>query len=285
MTTWKTLGVVAPDQLADARRQLHWAVQTVAATADANLEAMHDDGHTSMRWHDPLGALVSHAIGGLRIALRVRTLELVTLDAVGAVAATFALAGRSLDDAMSWAGEHVGGVPRPRDYDMPDHAVRRGARFDADAAALAELERWFANAFALVTELAAAGLPPGPDAMTRNAIPVACWPHHFDVGSIFLLDRKDDGSGDPRGRQIGFGVSPGDHFYEEPYLYVTPHPIPAKAALPPLAVGGAWHRAGFTGAVLTGTTIAAAGAKQHHFARRFFDSAIAAALTVIPTTP
>src|SRR5262249_44003157 len=161
---------------------------------------------------------------------------------------------------------------------------RRGARFDADAAALAELERWFANAFVLVTELAAAGLPPGgspPDPMTRgrtDAIPVACWPHHFDVGSIFLLDRKDDASGDPRGRQIGFGVSPGDHFYEEPYLYVTPYPIPAKVSLPPLAVGGAWHRAGFTGAVLTGTTIAAAGAKQHHLARRFFDSAIAAAL-------
>jgi hypothetical protein len=143
----------------------------------------------------------------------------------------------------------------------------RPARFEAPADHLAELARWFANAFLLVDELAAP---------RTDAVPVALWPHHFDVGSIALLD------GDPKGRQIGFGVSLGDAFYEQPYLYVTPHPIPPKAALPPLAAGGTWHRAGFTGAVLTGTTIAAAGSTQHALARKFFASAIEASLAVIP---
>jgi hypothetical protein len=222
-----------------------------------------DDGHTSMRWDAGHGALVGHDLGdGVRVSLAIASLTIAVGDRA------LPLAGRTLEEARAWVGDALGGpAPTFRDYDMPAAPVRDGAPFAAPPAHTAELARWFGNAFALVGEIAG----------TRaDAIEVACWPHHFDVGSIFVLD------GDPRGRQIGFGVSPGDHFYEEPYLYLTPYPIPPKAALPALAAGGHWHRAGFTGAVLTATTIAAAGARQHALARAFFDRAIAAALAIIP---
>jgi hypothetical protein len=271
--TWKHLGAVAPTELGDARLQLHWAAQTILAVADARLPLAEDDSHTTMRWDDASGALVGHAIDGRRLALRIAPLELAVLDADGAPAATFALGGHTLDEALAWAGAQLGGEPALRGgkgYDMPGHAVATGAAFDAAAAPLAELARWYADAFLLVTEVAASR----PD-----GVGVACWPHHFDVGSIFVLGKN------LRGPQIGIGVSPGDSFYPEPYLYATPYPVAAGAAFPPLAAGGRWHRAGFTGAVLTGTTIAAAGSTQHALARRFFDAAVAACLSLIGPPP
>jgi hypothetical protein len=254
MSTWTPIGAIAPESLAAARRELHWAAQALSATADAHLAHAADDSHTNMRWQD--GALVGRA----EVSLRVASFELVVGDDV------FALRGKTLDEALAWLGEVFGGPAiTAREYDMPP----RPARFDPPADHLAELARWLANAFLLVSELAA----------TRpDAIEVALWPHHFDVGSIFLLD------GDAKGRQIGFGVSMGDHFYEQPYLYVTPYPIPPKPSLPALASGGAWHRAGFTGAVLTATTIAAAGSTQHALASRFFKSAVEASLAIIPAS-
>ena len=252
MSTWTPIGAIAPEALASARRELHWAAQALAATADAHLAHAADDSHTNMRW-DGVGL-----VGKAEVSLRVAAFEL----AVGPD--VFDLRGRTLDAALAWLGELFGGPAiTPREYDMPP----RPARFEADPAHLAELARWIANAFLLVGELAAS---------RNDAIEVAMWPHHFDVGSIFLLD------GDPKGRQIGFGVSLGDRFYEEPYLYVTPYPIPPKVSLPTLAAGGAWHRAGFTGAVLTATTIAAAGSTQHALASRFFKSAVDASLAIIP---
>ena len=83
-------------------------------------------------------------------------------------------------------------------------------------------------------------------------------------------------------RLVGIGVSPGDHHLAEPYLYLTPWPIPDGAALPALATGR-WHTDGFTGAILPGTALCAAGdgAAQHALGRRFFDENVTMALELI----
>ena len=65
--------------------------------------------------------------------------------------------------------------------------------------------------------------------------------------------------------EIGIGLSPGDKYYAEPYLYVTPYPIAKDARFPELP-GGIWRREGWTGAVLRGSEIAA-GADPHGFLR------------------
>jgi hypothetical protein len=93
----------------------------------------------------------------------------------------------------------------------------------------------------------------------------------------------DAGAPPDKARQIGFGMSPGDASYAQPYFYVTPWPIPAGASLPPLAAGGHWHSQGFTGAVLTGEAVVAApsATEQQDRVANFLRSAIEASRAVV----
>jgi hypothetical protein len=231
-------------QLADARIQLHWAVQVVSSLADRRLPPAADDSHTSMEWR--AGAL--HGQAGL--ALRVAEL------ALERGAEVYPLRGRTLREAFSWAEAGA-----PRDYDMPAHALQDGAAFDADAGALAELALWYGAADTWLRELAAG---------QAAALPVRCWPHHFDLASISY----PDGTPGRDARQIGFGLSPGDGYHEAPYWYLTPYPVAAGARFAELDGGGVWQPSGFTGAVLVGV-------RDEPAVRAFFASAFAAARALL----
>jgi len=273
---WKSLGNPSPTSLREARVQLHWAAQVLSALADRWLQAQPDDSHTNMEWRPELGALVGNPTeSGLRLALRPHDLHLLALREDRTVA-TLALGGATLAEAMRWADEQAatsGGGPvrgvQARDYDMPAHPVRSaGAPFTVDGEALAALGRWFQAGDALLRELAAR--EPG-------TIPVRIWPHHFDAGSIAFLDEPGHTA-----RQLGFGLSPGDHYYEEPYFYLTVYPMRPSPRFPALAGGGFWReQPPFVGAVLRGSTLVGE-ADPLAAARAFFDSAFAGARTLLP---
>jgi hypothetical protein len=73
---------------------------------------------------------------------------------------------------------------------------------------------------------------------------VRCWPHHYDIATLFALD-----DGDPEtARSVGIGLSPGDSAYAEPYLYCNPWPVP-DGALPTAPGPLRWHTEGFTSLV------------------------------------
>ncbi len=236
---WETLGRAAPSLLTDSRVQLHWAAQVLSACADRWVAPHGDDGHTTMEWDGARGALVGQATaGGAPLALRIADLTLVAGEELP-------LAGRTLGDALAWADRQLaaaaGAEPRdvrPRDYDMPAHPVASGAPFAPDPEALAELASWYADGDAILRDIAG---------RQTGATAVRCWPHHFDIAAILYLDPDR-----PResARQIGFGLSPGDQHYPEPYFYLTPHPIEVDVTFPPLPSGGRWQRTGFTGAIL-----------------------------------
>ena len=262
-----------PTELRDARVQLHWAAQVLSAAADRWLLPQPDDSHTSMEWLPEPGVLVGNAMAsGLRLALALGGFELRTLQGDRTVAA-LELTGRTLADAMHWADAQIaaaeGGPPRGirgRDYDMPEHPVRTaGAAFSADRASLAELAGWFTHADLVLREVTA---------RERFALPVRVWPHHFDAGSISYLDEPG-----PSSRQIGFGLSPGDHYYEQPYFYVTAFPWPSSPQFLPLPGGGFWReQSPFVGAILLGSSIAAA-TDPLATSRSFLEAAIAASRT------
>ena len=65
-----------------------------------------------------------------------------------------------------------------------------------------------------------------------------------------MLVRFDEGAGEAS-RSIGIGFSPGDEYYQEPYLYVSPYPVPKNPTPPALPSGGHWHTKDFFGAVAT----------------------------------
>ncbi|RMH19550.1 MAG: hypothetical protein D6701_04900, partial [Gemmatimonadetes bacterium] len=220
---------IDPRTLVDARLELHHAVQLLAMFGQACVPARDDDSHRSMTWDGGRRAFRSEpSPAGIRVWLRPADLT-VSVGSREHEAAALSLVGRTLDEAVAWLAEalaDVGGAERPAltwpEYDLPDHPVRHGAAFSGGSEGhLRDLEARYHEAAALLDDLAGA---------EPHATPVRCWPHHFDIATLLLLD-PEFGAAD--GRSVGVGMSPGDQGYPEPYWYVTPYPYPDLAGEPP----------------------------------------------------
>lgn len=243
---WRPLGAVAPTALAEARLKLHHAAQIVSGVGRTLLPKQDDDSHTNLRWDRRLGALVSRRVDGdkpFSAALEFVALRLMLLDENDEALVTASLRRMTVDEGYAWLAEGVAarlghvleGGFAPLRYEIPDHPVADGARFVVeDQSAFSELARWFHNADLLFAELRAA---------EPKTSEVRCWPHHFDLGALIEL-------GD--GKQIGFGLSPGDSKYGQPYFYCSPYPQPSADALPAIDSPGQWHTDGFVSVVLPG---------------------------------
>ena len=270
---WSTLGVKAPTALVKARTLAHHAVQWPTRAARSNLEALPDDSHSSLTWDSARGALFSQAlpVGGadVRVGLRMSGLALIILR--GEIALdTYELAGRRdsmvgvwLDSALRALGlKPASGVTLP--YTIPYHPVARGSvySFSGEFEAFAELAQWFAAAADMLEDVPRDYPAAHPDAGSAR-----CWPHHFDIATLLTLDA----AAGEAARSIGVGVSLGDHYYAQPYVYVSPWPQLNAAQLPDLPPPGHWHTQGFVGAVATGDeilTLADRGAGTFAFVRR-----------------
>jgi hypothetical protein len=189
------------------------------------------------------------------------------------VADEFALDGKRHDQAGAWLDRLAmgAGLALPSGatlpYAIPTHAVGDGAAYAvaAQRAEFTTLAQWFAIADETLGDIRAS-LPPG------TASPVRCWPHHFDMATLWTL-----GDGDAEtAPSVGIGMSPGDGHYPQPYFYVSPWPRPAPEQLPPLPAPGHWHSQDFIAAILPGEAIVAMKDRRAE-ARQFLDAAIAAA--------
>jgi hypothetical protein len=250
---WRTVGGVDHGRMREARLQAHYAVQWLARVARAFVPPQPHDGHTNLGWDGAVDGFTTHPMqDGTRLGLKLSELTLVLLNAGGTPAQPFPLDGRADTDVRAWLGAQIGAkglqadaLDAPSPYEMPAHPLAKGARYTAAelADALGELAAWYANANG-----ALARLREHLTARKFSVPPVRCWPHHFDLDCLLSL---------PAGRSVGAGFSPGDHYYEEPYFYVSAYPGPDAAALPKLPLGH-WHTQDFTGAVATASDIVAA---------------------------
>lgn len=254
---WSALGRTPPTALVAARTLAHHAVQWPTRAARANLAALPDDSHSSLDWDAALGALLSlpppARPGDLRLGLQIAGLRLIAVrdgrvrDELTLDGKTDAAAGVWVDSLLKAAGlAPASAIALP--YEIPDDPVASGAPYEVrnEATALEELARWFGAGSAVLEELRTrlAALRPGPS-------PLRCWPHHFDIATVVGLEE-----GDPEhARSIGIGLSPGDEFYPQPYVYLGPSPPLQASGLPDLPRPGHWHTQGFIGAVATGEAI------------------------------
>jgi hypothetical protein len=275
MSDWETLGAVEPRNLVEARQQIHWAAQAVAAVGKQLLPHQPDFGEQSFTWMAGPRALAQGVVEGprpFRAAVRLAEPALLLLDEEGETLSRMPIEGRTLDEAYEWVRQEAEALlgrplakPLERPVGIPEHPVATGAPFHlAGSAAAAELERYYAGADRLLRGL-----------RERNpgASPVRCWPHHFDLATLILLDPEADPE---TARSIGVGLSPGDSGRPEPYFYVLPWPRPA-GDLPALD-GGAWNTEEWLGAVLEAADFTAAGSNGAQRARieRFLNSAVQA---------
>jgi hypothetical protein len=248
---WRPVGRVGLPELREARAQAHHAAQWLSRAAYGFLPAQADYSHTNLGWEEAFDGFATHALkDGVRLGVRLTDLSLALLDTRGTLRAQFRLDRRTDADVRAWLGPQISALgleaarldTRP-DYQMPEHPIAKGAAYAARGDALSELAAWFANADRLLQEVRRS--------CAAEASPVRCWPHHFDIATLIAL--PDEGT--KAGRSVNAGLSPGDHYYDEPYYYVSPWPYPDADKLPPVPEPGRWHTHEFTAAVAPASRI------------------------------
>lgn len=240
-------GNTPPTALTAARLALHHAAQLVAAAGQALAPKAADDSHRATAWSDDGPAFVGRPLpSGHRVALTVDgALRLV--DPRGVVVAETAPAGRPRGEALKWLAAALvdrGAADADLELTLPEWDMPPvGDTLPAlDVEAGAELGRWYALGHAILERVRA---------RWPAASPITVWPHHFDIASLVAIDPDPHA---PGARSVGVGLSPGDGSYDEPYLYISPYPAPAK--LEPLPDVEA-RAEGWIGYVIRGSTVAA----------------------------
>lgn len=249
--TNQAMFAVPASELTLARQLSHEAVQWVSRAARANLEARSDDSHSNLGWREDGGAFVSHELDAakrLQLGFSFASGSLLWL-ADGKLADSMPL--RSVDEraAKAWCDAHLteAGLRTTDQAEVPyelepiDYAAFKAL---AVAGGLATLGGWYSTAQAVLDELVS------EFATMAVALPtVRCWPHHFDLATLFFLD-----GGDPEAaRSIGVGLSPGDESYAEPYFYCTPWPTPEHRPDAPGLLH--WHTEGFVSLICPASRI------------------------------
>lgn len=253
---WSKLGRTPPSALAGARKLAHHAAQWPTRAARANLRALPDDSHSAYAWEASHAALVTHGLpakgGDVRVGIRIPRLEMIitrgnnVLDAFQFDGKTDAQAGTWIDSKLRALGLKLASDVR-LPYDLPDHPTGgKPHQLAMLGRELGELARWFGGSADVLEEFAAKLTGP-------RASPVTCWPHHFDIATLVSLEEGHAANA----RTIGVGVSPGDQYYAQPYVYVSPWPRFDGEKLPDAPPPGHWHTEGFFGAVATGDDILA----------------------------
>jgi len=254
---WRPLGRVDFAQLRAARLQTHYAAQWLARAARACIPPQPDDGHTNLGWDGGFDGVTTHPLqAGIRLGLRMPDLTLALVENAR-ISHSLPLHGRTEAEAREWLGEQMAtldlghsAIDDPLPYALPDHPLAQGGHYDTAtfSAPLRELSAWYANGFSALSNvmqrLVARGLP---------APEVRCWPHHFDLDCLTPIGNGRAGTAPT----MGAGFSPGDHYYEEPYFYLSLHPRPDRSLLPRLNALGHWHTQDFLAAVAPASKILA----------------------------
>jgi hypothetical protein len=128
-------------------------------------------------------------------------------EVTGSAARTTALdlAAATLEDAAELADVDLS-APFDAGHDTPSMGDP-GSVLDVDAASADALAAWFRFGWAVLDETVA-GLGPAAESSV-----VQLWPEHFDAG----INVAAGSAG-----RVNLGVSPGDAYSEQPYLYVGP---------------------------------------------------------------
>ncbi len=237
---------VDPTKLEPIRNAAHMACQWPSRAARANLEAAADDSHSSLSWDEAYQGLVSQGLNddGARVGFSFTRAALFWTNGNGGYgelplgSQTENTIGAWLDEQLDKMGlKPTSKAEMPYDLGLDEvyHLV------DQQPLELAALGDWFAHAHQSFSAL----LPKWQEHAV-SPLTVHCWPHHFDIAILVILEEGDA----EYARSIGMGMSPGDGSYPEPYFYCTPWPPPNPETLPEGPEPFQWHTEEFVALVL-----------------------------------
>lgn len=262
---WWELASHPRDSLNAAWRELHLAAQPAAELSRAFAIPESDDSHTAFEWVSGQSitdgyfrsGLIETPRGVVRSALRIFDMTIFLINANGDVYDELVLSPKpedppaaapelvTLEQAFGWVLSTVMNLfdipirqATQATPDLPDHPVAKGEPFGApNQLALIELVRLYSNTASLLDAMSNA-----LEHDYESAGPVLCWPHHFDLARLFVLER--DAAGEMT-RTLGIGLTPPDSLSESGYWYVSPWSaaaIPTADSMQPKLSHGQWHQ-------------------------------------------
>jgi len=252
-STWQILNNISLKELAEARKQLHQAVQLVSIPPRSFLPKVKDDHFASLRWNKKNNLLESQPWGKdkFKTAISFNNFSVLLFNADKKVIDGFELnnisyrnAYKKLKMLIKQTGEDINKLSLSLPYEITSYQPTNDIEFNFfDESLFLELGNYFNNASLQLEDIVK---------KRTDATEVSCWPHHFDIATLIVLNDSKDNY-----KSIGVGLSPGDDNYNQPYFYITPWPYTniENMTLPVLPSGGFWHTKGWVGSVLTSENI------------------------------
>jgi len=280
--SWSLLTLPFNAGLKDALEQQHHAAQYIAMVGKHLIPQQSDDSNTNMEFDPETGMLVGNPLSnGMKVGLHLDSLNMAILDQSGNEIKTLPLNGKTkkqgfvdMKEALTSLGVDTGTLKNELHYDIPAHALDKGATFLATNQQQFRENLLYRSNARLVMQEVVSGL--------KNAEPVKIWPHHFDTGSFVSFAKNEKGE---LIQTIGLGMAIPDSMIEEPYYYLSfwdadPKNKPGNFAA---LTHGKWMMPEWNGAVLSLSDILqkTSADEQHKLVFNFFNEAVKAAVNFL----
>ncbi len=272
---WGKIALNFDSDMREALQIQHNAAQYIALTGRHLLPQQDDDSNTNMQYISGYNILAGKILSNdLRVALHLSDMFICMIDNGNSCKYIIAIEGKTqqqvfdeLKNALARTGIDVTKLKNKMHYEMPYHALNRGAAFSlADKDFFIENALSRHNADIIVKEIAGG--------FTKSE-PVGIWPHHFDTGSFFPLKSDNKGS---VSKSISIGWAIPDNMVDEPYFYLSwwaEHESINMSELPS-PDAGEWITSGWNGGILKHSDIVNTeiSEKQYDKVMSFFTSGI-----------
>lgn len=277
---WKLIPKNISVDLQGATEQLHYAAQFLAATGHSFLSHQNDDAHTNLAWRQGLGlqSRPFYLDQEYTLNLNYELFQLELQDALGVKVALVKLDQKTRKEVLevlrSLFGErsnHESGTYEPiQHYELPDHPIKNGTPFQqASKASLETLRLFRDNAKTIITSI---------NLDFQEASEMRIWPHHFDNGSICVVERNAAGE---MTKTIGWGFSIPNDTDQEHHFYINHWSKESESEpdhLKTLPEGAYWSKQGKLMAILPIRALQTkiTEAEQAELAHTFFEIGISA---------
>lgn len=283
--SWKLIPKKISVNLRKATEQLHHAAQFLAATGHSFLSHQEDDAHTNLAWRQGLGlqSRPFYLDQQYTLNLNYELFQLELQDALGVTVIFVTLDQKTRKEVLEIlqavfserSNEESGVFESIQHYELPDHPLKHGAPFQQGPEESLDALRLFRdNAQVLISSI---------NQGFEEASEMRIWPHHFDNGSICVVERNTDNE---MTKTVGWGFSiPNDtdsehHFYINHWSKETQE---APGTLAELPEGAYWSEQKKLMAILPIRALQArpTRAAQAQLAQAFFEEGIKAARAII----
>ena len=243
---WERIENFDTELLSDNRKQLHQAIQNVAAVGRLFLPESEKDEEAFLVWIPELSRIAGKWIQGevkFRSSINPESFTVHLVDTSLTTLSSLELYGKKQGAVMVWLEEQLAllqldtsNISLTLPYKLPEYPQAKGKPFKPDPEAQQFLTILFHNSWLAISQtISALGI---------DAEPVIK-PNHFYMVAVDTV--KDTGD-EEISACVRMGMTPGDDIMDEPYIYVNVFPFPSIKGFAPLP-HGEWYEDEWVGAI------------------------------------